>query len=154
VTPSAAQVPEKSGMKVVEAYVPDLYSLKSVAYIAVCFLAPLVPAHLVNLIGWWAPPVSTAVWNVLGFYLMSRMPRNAERIRRRYRARHGDRAYQRFFYHYLVPVVGPCTIGFLMILAVENSSFLPALYPYDHVLYQTLSPWWVFVPIGILLLVF
>jgi hypothetical protein len=39
-------------------------------------------------------------------------------------------------------------------LAVGNSSFLPALYPYDHVLYQTLSPWWVFVPIGIILLAF
>jgi protein-S-isoprenylcysteine O-methyltransferase Ste14 len=153
-TSGAAQAPEKTGMKLIEAYVPDLYSLKSVVYIAVCSLAPLVPAHLVNRIGWWAPPVSTAMWNVLGFYLMSRMPRNAERIRGRYRARYGDRAYQQFFYRYVVPVVGPCTIGFLMILAVENSSFLPALYPYDHVLYQTLSPWWVFVPIGIVLLVF
>jgi protein-S-isoprenylcysteine O-methyltransferase Ste14 len=41
-----------------------------------------------------------------------------------------------------------------MILAVENSRFLPALYPYPHVLYQTLSPWWLFVPVGIILLVF
>jgi protein-S-isoprenylcysteine O-methyltransferase Ste14 len=85
---------------------------------------------------------------------MSRMPRKAEEIRGRYRAKYGDRAYQRFFYRYVVPVIGPCTVGFLMILAVENSSFLPALYPYDHVLYRTLSPWWVFVPIGIILLVF
>jgi protein-S-isoprenylcysteine O-methyltransferase Ste14 len=153
-TSGAAQTPEKAGMKLIEAYVPDLYSFRSILYIAVCSLAPLVPVHLVNLIGWWAPLVSTAAWNVLAFYLMSRMPRNAEKVRERYRAAYGDRAYQRFFYRYVVPVIGPGTIGFLMILAVENSSFLPALYPYDHALYQTLSPWWVFVPIGIILLVF
>jgi protein-S-isoprenylcysteine O-methyltransferase Ste14 len=153
-TSGAAQTPEKAGMKLIEAHVPNLYSFKSILYIAVCSLAPLVPVHLVNLIGWWAPLVSTAAWNVLAFYLMSRMPRNAEKVRERYRAAYGDRAYQRFFYRYVVPVTGPCTIGFLMILAVENSSFLPALYPYDHALYQTLSPWWVFVPIGIILLVF
>jgi len=41
-----------------------------------------------------------------------------------------------------------------MIPAVENSRFLPALYPYDHVLYQTLSPWWILVPIGVILFVF
>jgi protein-S-isoprenylcysteine O-methyltransferase Ste14 len=150
----AAQAPEKTGMKLIEAYVPDLYSLKSIAYIAVCSLVPLVLAHLINLIGWWTPLVSTAAWNVLAFYLMSRMSRNAEKIRGRYRAQYGDRAYQRFFYRYVVLVIGPCTIGFLMILAVENSSFLPALYPYDHVLYRTLSPWWVFVPLGVLLLIF
>jgi protein-S-isoprenylcysteine O-methyltransferase Ste14 len=153
-TLGAAQVPEKSGMKLIEAYVPELYSLKSVVYIAVCSLVPLVLAHLINLTGWWAPVVSTVAWNALAFYLMSRMSRNAEKIRERYRARYGGRAYQRFFYRYVVPVVGPCTIGFLMILAVENSAFLPALYPYDHVLYQMLSPWWVFVPIGIVLLAF
>jgi len=153
-TSGAAQTPEKAGMKLIEAYVPDLYSLKSIAYIAVCSLAPLVLAHLINLIGWWAPPVATAAWNVLGFYLMSRMPRNAEKIRERYRAKYGDRVYQQFFYRYVVPVFAPCTIGFLMIAVVENSQFLPALYPYDHVLYRTLSPWWVFVPTGIILLMF
>jgi protein-S-isoprenylcysteine O-methyltransferase Ste14 len=153
-TSDATQAPEKTGWELVEAYVPDLYSLKSIVYIAVCSLAPLVLAHFVNLIGWWAPPVSTAAWNVLAFYLMSRMPRNAEKIRGHYRATYGDRAYQRFFYRYLVLVIGPCAIGFLMILAVGNGSFLPAFYPYDHVLYQTLSPWWVFMPIGVILLVF
>jgi protein-S-isoprenylcysteine O-methyltransferase Ste14 len=150
----AVQAPEKTGWKLIEAHVPNLYSFKSIVYIAICFLAPLVLAHLVNLIGWWAPLVSTAAWNVLAFYLMSRMPRNAEKIRRHYRATYGDRAYQRFFYRYVVPVIGPCAIGFLMILAVGNSSFLPMLYPYDHVLYRTLSPWWIFVPIGVILLVF
>jgi protein-S-isoprenylcysteine O-methyltransferase Ste14 len=153
-TSGAAQAPEKTGIKLVEAHVPGLYSLKSILYIAVCSLAPLVLAHLVNLIDWWTPLVSTAAWNALAFYLMSRMPWNAEEIRGRYRAKYGDRAYQRFFYRYVVPVIGPCTIGFLIILAVENNSFLPALYPYDHVLYQTLSPWWLFVPVGIVLLVF
>jgi protein-S-isoprenylcysteine O-methyltransferase Ste14 len=153
-TSDVAQAPEKTGMKLIKAYVPDLYSLKSIVYIAVCFLVPLVLAHLINLIDWWTPLVSTAAWNVLAFHLMSRMPQNAERIRGHYRAKYGDRAYRRFFYRYVVPVIGPCTIGFLMILAVENSSFLPALYPYDHVLYQTLSPWWVFVPTGVVLLVF
>jgi protein-S-isoprenylcysteine O-methyltransferase Ste14 len=153
-TSGAAQAQEKTGWKLIEAHVPDLYSFKSIVYITVCSLTPLVLAHLFNLIGWWAPLVSTAAWNVLGFYLMSRMPRNAEKIRRHYRATYGDRAYQRFFYRYVVPVIGPCAIGFLMILAVGNSSFLPMLYPYDHVLYLTLSPWWVFVPIGVILLVF
>jgi protein-S-isoprenylcysteine O-methyltransferase Ste14 len=153
-TAGATQAPEKTGWKLVEAYVPDLYSFKSIVYIAVCSLAPLALAHYINLIGWWAPPVATAAWDVLAFYLMSRMPWKAERIRGHYRARYRDRAYQRFFYCYVVPVIGPCTVGFLMILAVENSAFLPAFYPYDHVLYQTLSPWWVFVPIGIVLFVF
>jgi protein-S-isoprenylcysteine O-methyltransferase Ste14 len=153
-TLGAAQVTEKTGLKLIEAYVPGLYSLKSIAYVAVCSLAPLALAHFINLIGLWASLVSAAAWNVLAFYLMSRMPRNAEKIRGRYRAKYGDRAYQQFFYRYVVPVIGPCAIGFLMIPAVENSSFLPALYPYDHVLYQTLSPWWVFVPIGVILLVF
>jgi protein-S-isoprenylcysteine O-methyltransferase Ste14 len=153
-TAGATQAPEKTGWKLIEAHIPDLYSFKSIAYIAVCSLAPLVLAHFTSLIGWWAPPVSAAAWNVLAFYLMSRMPRRAEEIRRHYRAKYGDRAYQRFFYRYVVPVIGPCTIGFLMILAVENNSFLPMLYPYEHVLYQTLSPWWIFVPIGVILLVF
>ncbi|MBN1977527.1 MAG: hypothetical protein JW918_09010 [Anaerolineae bacterium] len=153
-TAGATQAQEKTGWKIVEAHVPDLYSFNSIVYITICSLAPLALAHLFNLIGWWAPLVSTAAWNVLAFYLMSRMPRGAEKIRGHYRAKYGDRAYQRFFYRYVVPVFGPCTIGFLMILAVGKSSFLPALYPYDHVLYQALSPWWVFVPIGIVLLVF
>jgi protein-S-isoprenylcysteine O-methyltransferase Ste14 len=153
-TSGVAQVPEETGMKLIAAYVPDLCSLKSIVYIAVCSLVPLVLAHLINLISWWTPLLSAAAWNVLAFYLMSRMSRNAEKIRRRYRARYGDRAYQRFFYRYVVPVIGPCTVAFLMIPAVENSSFLPAPYPYDHVLYRTLSPWWAFVPLGILLLIF
>jgi protein-S-isoprenylcysteine O-methyltransferase Ste14 len=153
-TSDMAQVPEKTGMKLIEAHVPDLYSFKSIVYIAVCFLGPLVLAHLINLTSWWAPLVSTAAWNTLAFYLMSRMPRNAEKIRERYRTKYGDRAYQQFFYRYVVPVFAPCTVGFLMILAVENNRFLPALYPYGHVLYQTLSPWWIFVPAGIVLLVF
>ncbi|MGD8967420.1 MAG: methyltransferase, partial [Anaerolineae bacterium] len=102
----------------------------------------------------WAPLVSTAAWNTLAFYLMSRMPRNAESIRERYRTSYGDLAYQRFFYRHVVPVFGPCTVGMGMVLAVENNHFFPALYPYDHVLYQTLSPWWVFVPVGVVLLAF
>jgi protein-S-isoprenylcysteine O-methyltransferase Ste14 len=153
-TIGATQAPEKTGWKLIEAHVPDLYSFKSILYIAVCSLVPLVPAHFINLIGWWAPPVSAAAWNALAFYLMARMPWRAEKIRGHYRAKYGDRAYRQFFYRYVVPVISPCGIGFLMILAVGNNSFLPALYPYDHVLYQTLSPWWVFVPIGIILLVF
>jgi len=149
-----AQAPEKTGMKLVEAHVPDLYSFKSIVYVAACFLGPLVLAHLINLTSWWAPPVSAVAWNTLAFYLMSRMPRNAEKIQERYRTKYGDGAYQQFFYRYVVPVFAPCTVGFLMILAVEDNRFLPALYPYGHVLYQTLSPWWVFVPIGFALLVF
>ena len=152
--PDTAQAPEKTGMKLIEAYVPGLYSLKSVAYVAAGFFVPLVLAHRINRIGWWAPLVSAAAWNVVAFYLMSRMSRNAEKIRERYRTRYGDRAYQQFFHRYVVPVIAPCTIAFLMILAVENNRFLPALYPYTHVLYQTLSPWWLFVPVGIILLVF
>jgi protein-S-isoprenylcysteine O-methyltransferase Ste14 len=153
-TSGMAQAPEKTGMKLIEAYVPGVYSFKSIVYIAVCFLAPLVLAHLINLTGWWAPLVSAAAWNTLAFYLMSRMSRNAEKIRDRYRTEYGDRAYQQFFYRYVVPASGACTVGLLMILAVENNRFLPALYPYGHVLYQTLSPWWIFVPAGIVLLVF
>jgi protein-S-isoprenylcysteine O-methyltransferase Ste14 len=153
-TSDMEQAAEKTGMKLVEAHVPDLYSFKSIVYIAVCFLGPLVLAHLINLTSWWAPLVSAAAWNTLAFYLMSRMSRNAEKIRERYRTKYGDRAYQQFFYRYVVPVFAPCTVGFLMILAVENNRFLPALYPYDHVLYQTLSPWWIFLPAGIVLLVF
>jgi protein-S-isoprenylcysteine O-methyltransferase Ste14 len=153
-TLGTVQAPEKTGMKLIEAYIPGLYSLKSIVYIAACFLVPLVLAHLINLIGWWMPLVSAVAWNVAAFYLMSRMSRDAERIREHYRVKHGDRAYQQFFYRYVVPVFAPCTVGFLMILAVENNQFLPALYPYDHVLYRTLSPWWVFMPIGMILLVF
>jgi protein-S-isoprenylcysteine O-methyltransferase Ste14 len=153
-TSDMAQVPEKTGMKLIEANVPDLYSFRSIVYIAVCFLGPLVLAHLINLIGWWAPLVSAAAWNTLAYYLMSRMSRNAEKIREHYRTKYGDRAYQQFFYRYVVPVFAPCTVGFLMILAVENNRFLPALYPYGQVLYQMLSPWWIFVPVGIVLLTF
>jgi protein-S-isoprenylcysteine O-methyltransferase Ste14 len=91
---------------------------------------------------------------MLAFYLMSRMSRNAEKIRERYRAKYGVRAYQQFFYRYVVPVFAPCTIGFLMILAVENNQFLPELYYYEHVLYHMLSLWWVFVPAGVILLMF
>ena len=153
-TSDMAQAPEKTGMKLIEAHVPDLYSFKSIAYIAIYSLVPLILAHLINLISWWAPLVSTAAWDILAFYLMSRMSRNAEKIRERYRTKYSDRAYQQFFYRYVVPVFATCTIGFLVILAVENNRFLPALYPYDHALYQTLSPWWIFVPVGIFLLVF
>ena len=80
-TSGVAQAPEKTGMKLIEACVPDLYSPKSIAYIAVYSLAPLVLAHLINLIGWWTPLVSAAAWNVLAFYLMSRMSRNGENPR-------------------------------------------------------------------------
>jgi hypothetical protein len=51
-----------------------------------------------------------------------------------------------------------------MILAVENNQFLPKLYYYEHVLYHMLSYhmlsyhmlslWWVFVPAGVILLMF
>jgi protein-S-isoprenylcysteine O-methyltransferase Ste14 len=150
----AANAPEKAGMRLIEEYVPGLYSVRSIAYMVVCFLVPVVPAHLINRIGWWSPLISAAAWNVLAFYLMSRMSWNAESIRERYLARYGDRAYQQFFYRYVVPVFAPCTIPFLMILAVGNSQFVPPLYPYEHVLYRTLSPWWVFVPVGVLLLTF
>ena len=146
--------PGKTGMKLIEEHVPSLYSLRSIAYIVACFLAPIVLAHLINRIAWWTPPVSAAAWNVLAFYLMSRISWNAERIRERYLARYGDRAYEQFFYRYVVPVFSPCMIPFLMILAVGNSQFVPPLYPYDHVLYRTLSPWWVFVPVGVLLFAF
>jgi protein-S-isoprenylcysteine O-methyltransferase Ste14 len=144
----------KAGLKLVEAYVPGLYSVRSIAYIVVCFLVPFVPAHLINRIGWWSPLISAAVSNLLAFYLMSRMSWNADRIRERYLARYGDRAYQQFFYRYVVPVFSPCMIPFLMILAVGNSQFIPPLYPYDHALYRTLSPWWIFVPAGICLFAF
>jgi protein-S-isoprenylcysteine O-methyltransferase Ste14 len=150
----AANAPGKTGMRLIKEHVPGLYSLKSIAYIAACFLAPIVPAHLVNRIGWWAPLASAAAWNGLAFYLMSRMSRNAEPVRDRYLARYGDRAYEQFFYRSVVPLFSPCTIPFLMILAVGNSQFVPPLYDYDHALYQTLSPWWFFVPPGILLLAF
>ena len=66
-TSDMAQAAEKTGMKRIEAHVPDLYSFKSIVCIAVCFLGPLVLAHLVNLIGWWVPLVSTAVWDTLGY---------------------------------------------------------------------------------------
>jgi protein-S-isoprenylcysteine O-methyltransferase Ste14 len=150
----AANVPDGAGMKLVEEHVPGLYSFGSIAYIVACFLVPFVPAHLINRIGWWSPLISAAAWNVLAFYLMSRMSWNAESIRERYLARYGDRAYEQFFYRYVVPVFSPCTIPFLMILAVGNNHFVPLLYPYDHVLYRTLSPWWLFVPVGVLLFAF
>jgi len=150
----AANAPEKTGMKLIQEYVPGLYSLKSIAYIAICFFAPLVPTHLINRIGWWAPLVSAAAWNGLAFYLMSRMSRNAESIRERYMARYGDRAYQQFFYRSVVPVFSPCMIPFLMVLAVGNSPFLPSLYPYDGALYRTLLAWWILAPIGVMLFSF
>jgi protein-S-isoprenylcysteine O-methyltransferase Ste14 len=150
----AANAREKAGMQLVEEHVPGLYSLWSVAYIVVCFLAPIVLAHLINQIDWWTPLISAAAWNGLAFYLMSRMSWNAESIRQRYLARYGDRAYEQFFYRYVVPVFSPCMIPFLMILAVGSSRFVPPLYAYDHILYRTLSPWWLFVPAGVLLFAF
>jgi protein-S-isoprenylcysteine O-methyltransferase Ste14 len=145
---------DKEGMELIEEHVPGLYSLRSIAYIMASFLAPIALAHLINRIAWWTPLISAAAWNVLAFYLMSRMSWNAERIRERYLARYGDRAYQQFFYRYVVPVFAPCIIPFLMILAVKNSGFVPPLYSYDHVLYRTLLPWWLFVPAGVFLFAF
>ena len=150
----AANSSGKTGIKLIEEYVPGLYSLGSVAYVAACFLASIIPAHFINQIGWWAPPVSAAAWNGLSFYLMSRMSWNAERIRKRYLARYGDRAYEQFFYRYVVPVFSPCTIPLLMIVAVQNSQFIPPFYSYDQALYRTLSPWWLFVPLGVVFLAF
>ena len=149
-----ADAPGKTGMRLIEQHVPSLYSLKSIATIAACFLAPIILAHLINRIGWWAPLISAAGWNVLAFYLMARISWHAESIRERYLARYGDRAYEQFFYRYVVPVFSPCMIPFLMILAVANSRFVPPLYPYDHVLYRMLSPWWLFVPVGVFLCAF
>jgi len=63
--PGAAEAPEKAGMKLIEANVPELYSPKSIAYVAVLSLAPIVVAHLINLLGWWAPLLSAIAWNVL-----------------------------------------------------------------------------------------
>ena len=151
---NAANARQKTGMRLIEEHVPDLYSLRSIAYMLVCFLVPFIPTHLINSISWWSPLISAVVWNALAFYLMSRISRNAESIRRRYLARYGDQAYRHFFYRYVVPVASPCMIAFLMILAVENSRFVRPLYSYNHALYRTLSPWWVFVPVGLLLFAF
>jgi hypothetical protein len=82
-----ARSPERTGVKLIEAHVPDLYSFKSIVYVAVSFLVPLVLAHLANLMGWWVPLVSTAARNAPAFHLVSRMPRNAEGIRERYRTK-------------------------------------------------------------------
>jgi predicted membrane chloride channel (bestrophin family) len=61
--------PRKTGMGLIEEHVPGLYSLRSNAYIAGCFLVPIVLAHLINQIGWWTPLISAAAWNVLAFSL-------------------------------------------------------------------------------------
>ena len=150
----AAGAPGRTGIKLIEDHVPSLYSWWSIAYIVTSFLAPIVLTHFINRIGWWAPLISAAAWNALAFYLMSRMSWNAEAIRERYRARYGDRAYEPFFYRYVVPVFAPCMIPFLMIGAVANSRFVPPLYPYDHVLYRTLAPWGLYVALGVSLLIF
>ena len=50
--PDAAHLPGKTGMKRIEDHIPRLYSLKSLVYIATCFLAPIFVTHLINRIGW------------------------------------------------------------------------------------------------------
>lgn len=64
-----AHAPEKTGMKLIEAHVPGIYSFKSIVYVAVSLLVPLVLAHVANLMGWWVPLVSTVAWNTLAFHL-------------------------------------------------------------------------------------
>ena len=72
----AAAPAGETGMKLVEEHVPGLYSLRSVVYIAVCFLVPFVPIHLINRVEWWSPLISAAMCNALVLYLMSRLSWN------------------------------------------------------------------------------
>lgn len=146
---------EKSGIDLLKEYMPEITSVKTILLMIFPAVIMLFLVHFLNMVDWWAPLLVGIVVNVLAYWTMSRITRNAEKIRESYRNKYKDKAYGKFFYHYLVPVIPPNMIVWFLIIMVENNTFLPMLYPSynNNLLYQTIIPWQLAFSLGIFLVV-
>ena len=145
---------EKSGIEILKEHMPEITSAKTLSIIVGSTGIVLVLVHLLNMIDWWAPLLVAIVIYMLAYWTMSRISRNAEKIRENYRNKYEDRAYTKFFYYYLIPVIPPNTMTMILIIMVENNTFIPMLYPayQNNILYQTIIPWQIAFPLAILLI--
>lgn len=145
---------EKSGIEILKEYMPEITSVKTLSIIVGSTGIMLVLVHLLNMIDWWAPLLVAIVVTMSAYWTMSRISRNAKKIRKNYQNKYKDRAYAKFFYHYLIPLIPPNTTVMLLIIMVENNSFLPMLYSSyeNNILYQTIIPWQIALPLAIVLI--
>jgi len=146
---------EKSGMEILKEYIPEIKSIKMLFIMGAPIIGLLIFTYIFNLIDWWAPLVLMLLSSIITFYLMSILPKNAEKIRKKYINKYGDLAYRKFFYRHIIPILAPASVIEIMILMVKNNEFIPSLVPYgDHILYQPLIPWQVSLPVGLFILIF
>ncbi len=146
---------EKFGIDLLKEYMPEITSVKTILLVIVPTVIMLFLVHFLNMVDWWAPFLVGIVVNVLAYWTMSRITRNAEKIRKRYRDKYKGKAYGKFFYHYLIPGIPPNMMVWFLIIMVENNTFLPMLYPSynNNLLYQTIIPWQLAFPLGIFLII-
>lgn len=145
---------EKSGIYTLKKYMPEITSVKTILLIVISTGIVLVLIYFLNMIDWWAPLLIGIVTNALTYWAMSRISSNAEIIRENYRKKYENRAYAKFFYHYVIPVIPPNMAVIFSIIMVENNQFLPMFYPLygSNILYRSIIPWQMAFSLGIFLI--
>ncbi len=133
---------------------PEIISIKTISLIVISNGIVFVLIHFLNMIDWWIPLLIAIIANVLTYWGMSRVSHNAEKIRVHYRNKYKNRAYAKFFYHYIIPLIPSNMAVFFLIIVVENNKFLPMFYPDygTNILYQSILPWQLAFPLGIFLI--
>ena len=145
---------ETSGIDILREYMPEITNAKPILLIVIPTVIIWVLIYIFNMIDWWVPLLMAIIANVLTYWTMSRISKNAEKIRKDYLEKYKKRAYAKFFYDYLIPAIPPNMAAFFLIVIVENNEFFPMVYPSygTNALYQPLLPWPLMVPVGIFLI--
>ncbi len=145
---------DKSGIDLLKEYMPEITNVKTILLMIFPTVIILFLVYFLNMVDWWAPLLVGIAINVLAYWTMSRITRNAEKIRESYRNKYGAEAYGKFFYHYLIPAIPPNMLVWFLIIMVENNNFFPMFYPSynNNLLYQTIIPWQLAFPLAIFLL--
>ncbi len=146
---------EISGINILKEYMPEITSVKTILLIVISTGIVFIVVYFLNMIDWWTPLFIAIVANMQTYWTMSRISKNAEKIRKNYREKYKTRAYAKFFYHYVIPVIPPNMVPIFLIIVVQNNKLLSMFYPSygNNILYQAILPWQLMTPLGILLIV-
>ncbi|NHJ02529.1 MAG: hypothetical protein EAX86_10365 [Candidatus Heimdallarchaeota archaeon] len=144
----------RPGITILREYMPEITNVKTLSLIGISTGIALLIAHFLNTIDWWVPLLVAIIANLASFWTMARISLNAEKIRITYRKKYTTRAYAKFFYHYVIPVIPPNMLVIFQIIMVENNTFFKMIYPSyaSNILYQAIIPWQLAVPLGIFLI--
>jgi len=145
---------EISGIDILREYMPEITNAKPILLIVGSTGIVLVLTHFINMIAWWTPLVLAIAASVLTYWTMSRISKNAEKIQKNYREKYKNRAYAKFFYHYVIPSIPPNMVPIFLIIMLESNELLPMVYPSygNNILYQAILPWPLMIPVGIFLI--